>query len=632
MCGIAGIASITDNAVTETALGRMVGAVEHRGPDCSGFYFSRAHHSRSKLKVGLGHSRLSIIDLDTGNQPMSSEDGTIWVTYNGEIYNFPEIKEDLIKKGYKFSTKSDTEVLIYLYREKGIRCLDDLRGMFAFCIWDTKNQRLFLARDRAGQKPLVYYNKNGLFLFASEIKSILEYGNVKKEIDLHALDKYMTYGYVPSPLTIYKDIKRLPPAHYIVYDGDKIDIARYWSLSYKEKTSLSFPEASERLYGLLGEATRMRLISDVPLGVFLSGGVDSSCVVALMSKFSSGKVKTFSIGFSDRDYDELKFARSISERFGTEHKEFVVKPKAMDILPKLAWHYDQPFADSSCIPTYYVAKMTREFVTVALSGDGGDESFAGYRRYGGIRLAEYFSMLPKGVLKAGCALSPPSGYSNRFFKGLIKNADLAGAYMDWLNYFDADARKELYSNEMKESLSGSRKEERAGSYLRRIIKHSDAAELTERMMNADVKSYLPEDLLVKVDIATMANSLEGRSPFLDHKVMEFAASLPLAYKLRGLNQKYVLKEAFKKDIPISFLNRKKRGFGVPVGKWFNSELKGFVDDMLLGKKAAGRIFFSRSGVARLLDEHRSKRRDHTHRLYALLSFEMWHRRFIDKSF
>lgn len=626
MCGIAGIASFSEEKIDRDIIKRMRDVLRHRGPDDEGIYLSNLENPNSRLKVGLGHRRLSIIDLEGGHQPMSNEDKTVWIVYNGEIYNFPELREELLKKGHQFTTNSDTEVIIHLYEEYGADCLNYLRGMFAFCIWDAKKNRLFLARDRVGQKPLFYFYKEGIFLFASEIKSILEYNLVKREVDLESLDNYLTYGYTPAPRTMFKGINKLPPAHYLIHDGGSLQIERYWNLSYKDKKSLNLAECADRLYGLLSEATKMRLISDVPLGAFLSGGVDSSCIVALMSRLSPGKVKTFSIGFGERDFDELRYARFISERFNTDHKELVVKPKALEVLPKLAWHYDQPFGDSSCIPTYYVSKMTRDYVTVALNGDGGDESFGGYPRYRGIKLAQLIENLPKGFLKAGYGVSRFSEYGKRFFKGLIKNPDLEGAYLSWLNYFTDEDKKNLYSNNMKIILENNR----ADAYLRDILKSSNALDPVERIMNGDVRSYLPEDLLVKVDIATMANSLEGRSPFLDHKVMEFAASLPLEYKLKGFRSKYILKKTFKKEIPPSFLNRKKKGFGIPVGDWFRNELRDFIRDMLLGEESLKRGLFSKDYIERLLDEHQKAKKDHVHRIFALLSFEMWHRIFIEK--
>lgn len=639
MCGIAGVASLNENHVREDILHRMARVLEHRGPDDEGFYLSKENNPASKLKVGLGHKRLSVIDIDTGHQPMTNADKSLWIVYNGEVYNFQEIREDLIKKKYRFYTRSDTEVILRLYEEKGIDCLNDLRGMFSFCIWDAKNEKLFLARDRVGQKPLFYYFKNGKFIFGSEIKAILEHDDVARRVDPDSLDDYLAYGYVPPPGTMFKDIRQLPPAHYLIFDGRETKIKKYWQLKYDNKLSISLADSEERLYELLGEATKLRLISDVPLGVFLSGGVDSSCIVALMSKFSSGKVKTFSIGFKESDFNELRYAKAISERFGTEHKELIVQPKALEILPKIAWHYDQPFGDSSCIPTYYVSKMTREFVTVALNGDGGDESFAGYHRYKGMKFAQSVSNLPAWLLRAfyrvvealGKTFIPESksvniNHARRFFEPLMKKMGYRDTYMAWLNYFTLEDKAELYSRRIQDMV----RDRDAGMYLGNIIRESDAKDIVEKIMNADVMSYLPEDLLVKVDRATMANSLEARSPFLDHKVMEFAASLPLKYKLNGSQTKYVLKKAFAKEIPPSFLNRKKKGFGVPVGRWFSGELSDFVRDMLLSTRALKKDIFSRDYLTKLISEHDLGKRDHTHRIWALLSFEMWHRTFIDR--
>lgn len=639
MCGIAGIASLNENKIDENILKRMRDVLRHRGPDDEGIYISRTENPNSRLKVGLGHRRLSIIDIEGGHQPMSNEAKTIWMVYNGEVYNFPELKKKLIKKGHRFKTKTDTEIIIHLYEDKGIACLDDLRGMFAFAIWDAKLNKLFLARDRVGQKPLFYYCKDNIFLFGSEIKAILEHESVKRTLDLASLDTYLSYGYITPPSTIFKGIKKLLPAHYLTYDGSEIKTECYWSLDYTKRKELKIADCERQLYDILGQATKMRLISDVPLGAFLSGGVDSSCIVSLMKDFSSKKVRTFSIGFDEENYNELKYARYVSQKFNTEHKELLVRPRALDILPKLAWHYDQPFGDSSCIPTYYVSKMTRDFVTVALNGDGGDESFGGYHRYKGVKLAELLKFLPKAAFKAGYNLTKfidkninknsmliSTEYGQRFLGGLAKSHGSLGAYASWITHFSDDEKETLYSKGAKATiLSG-----RGNSYLNEIIKDSSAKDAIEKAMEADVRTYLPEDLLVKVDIATMANSLEGRSPFLDHKVMEFAASMPVDYKLRGFNTKYILKDTFKGKMPISFLNRKKKGFGIPVGKWFSGELKGFVKDMLLDKKAFKKDIFSKAQVESLVNEHQQGRRDHTHRLWMLLSFEMWHRIFIDR--
>jgi len=618
MCGIAGIVNLNGRGIEEGILKRMAATLRHRGPDDEGVYISP--------KAGLAHKRLSIIDVKGGHQPMSNEDGSIHIVYNGEAYNFQTLREDLKSKGHRFKTKSDTEVVLHLYEEKGVECLKELRGMFAFAIWDVRRERLFLARDRVGQKPLFYQYKDNTLLFGSEIKAILEHDSVRRELNLSSLDNYLTYGYTPSPKTMFKNIKKLAPAHYLILDKNGIKIERYWKLRYSNETKLSFEESKERLYDLLSEATKMRLISDVPLGAFLSGGVDSSCVVALMSKLSSKKVKTFSIGFDEADFDELKYAKEISERFGTEHKELIVKPNALRILPKLAWHYDEPFGDSSCIPTYYVSKMTRDFVTVALSGDGGDESFAGYMRYKGIALAGHLKKLPRGLLKIASIVGKGS-YKKRFFEGLINNDDLEGTYIEWLNYFTQKDKRGLYAGRLKDSLNNNTE-----GYLRNIISSSDAPKMVEKIMDADVNSYLPEDLLVKVDIASMATSLESRSPFLDHKVMEFAASLPLKYKLKGLSSKHILKEVFKDQIPLTFLNRRKKGFGVPLSNWFREQpkLKKFVRDMLLSKESLKRGLFSKDYIEHLLDEHGRGGQYHTYRIYSLLSFEMWHRMFIDR--
>ncbi|MCD5401370.1 asparagine synthase (glutamine-hydrolyzing), partial [candidate division NPL-UPA2 bacterium] len=391
MCGICGIVDFKGEPVAEEVLRRMGEVLRHRGPDDEGMYINaKCQMPNAKCQIGLGHRRLSIIDLDTGHQPMSNEDGTVWIVFNGEIYNFQDLRPDLEKKGHKFFSRSDTEVIIHLYEEFGSDCLKFLRGMFALAIWDEKRERLFLARDRVGQKPLCYTESNDQLIFASELKAILQVPDVPREVNLEAVHHYLTYQYVPAPLTMFKGIKKLPPAHFLIWEKGQVRIERYWKLSFRPGIIKSEEDCQERLGALFEEAVKLRLVSDVPLGAFLSGGIDSTAVVGMMSRLSNRAVKTFSIGFKEKAYNELKFARIAAEYFKTEHHEFIVRPEALKILPKLIWHYNEPFADSSAIPTYYVAERTREYVTVVLNGDGGDESFAGYPRYRAVKLAEYY--------------------------------------------------------------------------------------------------------------------------------------------------------------------------------------------------------------------------------------------------
>jgi len=625
MCGIAGSCNFIGKRVERPDIERMIKTLVHRGPDDAGVYISADQHPDTPAQAGLGHRRLSIIDLKTGHQPMSNEDDSLWIVCNGEIYNFLEIKERLLSKGHRFKTKSDTEVILHLYEDKDLECVRDLRGMFAFAIWDVKKKRLFLARDRVGKKPLAYYQDGANLIFASEIKALLQNG-IKREIDLGSIDYFLTYGYVPSPQSILKAAKKLPPGHILTYDRNGLTITRYWRISYKKK-KISFAESKERLKEILTESVRLRLISDVPLGAFLSGGIDSSIVVALMSKLSGSRVKTFSIGFEEEAYNELKFARKVAQRYHTEHREFVVKPDAFDVLKKLVWYYNEPFGDSSCIPSYYVAKMSREFVPVALNGDGGDESFVGYERYRGTQIARHLRYLPKPLIKTILPLFKTKSryrYIERFLKGLLNHGDEWRRYASWISCFQQEDKQYLYSDGFKGALNND-----VVAYILKWAEESNLNNAAEKAMEVDINSNLPEDLLVKMDIASMANSLEARAPFLDHNVMEFAASLPIEFKMRSFKLKYLLKELAQDLLPKEILQRRKMGFAVPIDKWFRTSLKQCAYDTLLNKKSIERGYFRKDYIKALLDEHCSERFNHGARIWSLLNLEIWHRTFID---
>ena len=631
MCGICGkVSSSIDKKVDRTLIGKMSSVLNHRGPDDEGVYL--------RGNVGLSHKRLSIIDLTpAGHQPMCNEDGSIWIVFNGEIYNFLDLREELQKKGHRFTSHTDTETIIHLYEDKGVECVHDLRGMFAFAIWDENKHRLFCARDRVGKKPLVYtLNKEGL-LFASEIKSLLIDPSVKKDIDYTALHHYLTYQYVPSPLTAFLSIKKLPPAHILIYERGNLTVKRYWELSYESKLKLpKLEDYGEQFLEVFRDAVKVRLRSDVPLGAFLSGGIDSSLVVAMMSKMMNQPVKTFSIGFEEEGYDELAFARMIAEEYETDHHEFIVKPNAMEILPKLIWHYNEPFADSSAIPTYYVSKMTRDYVTVALNGDGGDESFAGYERYLADKLADYYRLIPRflreGFIRKTIEILPYSTDRRsflrrlkRFVKGISEIPERR--YVRWICFFDNEMKYDLYTPSFKECMQ----EIDSVDLTVNWYKKADGKTFIDKTLFVDVMSYLPEDLLVKVDIASMANSLEARSPLLDHHLMEFAAALPSDLKLRGIETKYLLKHTLSGIVPKEILRRRKMGFGVPIDVWFRKDLKEMAYDVLLEKKCTERGYFKREALQRLLDEHISEHYDHSYRIWALLFLELWHRMFIDES-
>jgi len=629
MCGICGtIYRDRERIVAQDEMQAMSSLLSHRGPDDSGIYL--------KGNVGLAHRRLSIIDLTpAGHQPMPNEDESVWIVFNGEIYNYQDIRRELLARGHRFRSNTDTETIIHLYEDKGDDCVQDLRGMFAFAIWDAKKRRLFCARDRVGKKPFVYaHTGEGLF-FASEIKSLLACSSLDKKLDYSALHHYLTYQYVPSPLSIFAIIKKLPPGHVLIYEDDTMTVKRYWNLSYRNKLRLpSLEDYGKRLEELFEEAVRIRLRSDVPLGAFLSGGIDSSLVVAMMQRLMNQPVKTFSIGFKEAAYDELAFARMAARQYQTDHHEFVVKPDALSILPQLVWHYNEPFADSSAIPTYYVSKMTREHVTVALNGDGGDESFAGYERYVADKLADYYRYVPPfirdGIFQKVINCLPYSTNRKsfvrrlkRFIKGISEVPERR--YVRWICFFDNEMKRDLYTPSFDALTKATDSVDLTVGWYGR----SDAEAFIDRTLFVDVMSYLPEDLLVKVDIATMAHSLEARSPFLDHKLMEFAASLPDDLKLRGIESKYLLKHTLCGMIPRPIVQRKKMGFGVPLDMWFRNDLKEMAYDVLLAKKCTERGYFKPESLQKLLDEHASERYDHSYRIWALLFLEMWHRMFVD---
>ena len=627
MCGIVGrVNFLSRKPVDGVVLGRMNDLIAHRGPDDEGLY--AAGH------MGFGNRRLAIVDLSSaGHQPMSSEDRRLWITYNGEIYNFPELRTELEARGHRFRSHTDTEVILAAYREYGVECLERLRGMFAFAIWDSQNERLFIARDRVGKKPLHYWMDADGIAFASEPKAFLADPGFVPRPDLAALSLYLTYQYVPSPASAFAGVAKLPPGHYLIVENGRVTTHRYWRLRYGHKVVMSEDEACREIISRLREAVRIRLISDVPLGAFLSGGIDSSAVVALMSQLG-GRVKTFSIGFEQKDYDETAHARVIAERFETDHHEFVVRPDAVDIIPELVWHYNEPYADSSAIPSYYLARLTREHVTVALNGDGGDEDFAGYDRYVANAAAARIDRIPRPLRTAAARAIAvvgrgrnPRGVLARGQRFLSAVADTpVDRYGRWISHFAPPLKDELCTDELRRR-SG---DEHPFALIREAYARSDANDMVDATLDVDVNTYLPEDLLVKMDIATMANSLEARSPFLDHQFMEFCASLPSEFKLGGLVKKRVLKRALRGVIPDEIIDRPKMGFGVPIDHWFRHELRPLAQDVLLDTRARERGYFDQAVVGRLLDEHvRGTARWHS-QLWNLLMLELWHRTFIDR--
>jgi asparagine synthase (glutamine-hydrolysing) len=623
MCGIAGIVRADGAPVDRQLLERMNEAIRHRGPDDDGFYFSGG--------VGLAMRRLAIIDVATGQQPIHSRDRTKWLVFNGEIYNYLELRQQLEKLGHDFYTKSDTEAVIAAYEQYGTDCVKHLRGMFAFAIWDEGDKSLFLARDRVGKKPLLYAHTSKQLLFASEFNALVQHPDVTRDVDYEAIHHYLSFISVPAPLTAYRSIRKLEPGHWLLWRNGEIKTERYWQLDFSNKLSLAEEEIGERAIELLREAVRIRLMSEVPLGAFLSGGIDSSAVVALMAEESSTPVKTFSIGFEEQDFSELHHARRVAEHIGADHHEFVVRPDAMEILPMLVEHYGEPFADSSAIPSYYVSRETRRYVTVALNGDGGDECFAGYERYAAMNLAQTYAALPGKSLVTGVAAALPEMKSRanpiRKVQRFVAAASLPPVerYLRWVSAFDEQAKQNLYS----ESFKAQTARFSTASILAPWFAKVNGSGIVDAALLTDTMTYLPNDLLVKMDIASMSVSLEARSPFLDHKLMEFAASIPEKMKLRRLTTKLLLKRILRKIVPEENLTRRKMGFGVPIGHWFRGPMQPFLRETLLSEKAAHRGLFNSERVRGIIEEHINHKSDHSHRLWTLLMLELWFQRFID---
>lgn len=626
MCGIVGFVRNDQKPVDEQLLSRMCDAIRHRGPDEDGFYVNGP--------AGLAMRRLSIIDLKSGQQPIHNHDRSSWIVFNGEIYNYLELREKLEKLGHTFYTNSDTEAIVHAYDQFGADCPKHLRGMFAFAIWNERAQELFLARDRVGKKPLLYAHVNGNLIFGSEFSALLLHPEVSRDIQPEALDYYLSFMCIPAPLTAYKAIRKLEPGHWLRWRKGEIEQQRYWQPDFTKKLDISEEEAGERTVEILREAVRVRLMSEVPLGAFLSGGIDSSAVVALMAQESSERVKTFSIGFDEQDFSELHHARRIAEHVGAEHHEFIVRPDAVEVLPILVEHYGEPYADSSAVPTYYVARETRKHVTVALNGDGGDESFAGYERYIAMGLTEKYRRVPsflrESVIKETVNLIPSSPTKRSRLKSakrLLEAVSLprVDRYTHWVSVFNEQTKQPLYSDFFRQQTQAAN----PTGLLAEWFKRANGIGILDAMLLTDQMTYLPNDLLVKVDIATMAVSLEARSPFLDHHVIEFAASLPQDLKLRRLTSKYLLKKVLRKLLPSENLNRRKMGFGVPIGHWFRGKMQPFLREVVLSEKAMRRGLFKPEAVRQLIELHARGERDYSHQLWTLLMLELWFNRFID---
>jgi asparagine synthase (glutamine-hydrolysing) len=623
MCGIAGRFNFHSRApVAASTIQGMCDLLAHRGPDGQGVFVD-GH-------VGLGHRRLAVIDLSAnGRQPMSTPDGKLWITFNGEIYNHLALRADLEKRGHRFRSRTDTEVVMAAYRQWGQASLERLRGMFAFAIWDRGAQTLFLARDRLGKKPLCYWLDNDGLAFASEPKAFLADPAFEPAPNLEAISHYLSYQYVPSPSSAFANVRKLPPAHCMVVSTGRIRTERYWELRYTPKRVISEDEACEELLTRLTESVRLRLASEVPLGAFLSGGVDSSAIVALMAA-QGGRVKTFSIGFDEKEYDELPYARAIVRRYATDHHEFVVRPDARDMFEKLVWHYNEPFADPSAIPTYYLSALARRHVTVALNGDAGDENFAGYSRY----------VVARGVTGACQRLPLKARLTARSLGATIRSRGThvwLSRLRQWTERLAMSAQERYtcgmmqFPPSLKAQLCTPEFIRATGRDSRHILldefHRTDARHAVDMLLHADVSRYLPDALLVKVDIASMAHGLEARSPFLDHEFMEFAATLPADFKLRGSITKYIFKRAVRPLLPDHVVDRPKRGFSVPLDHWFRHELREMAHGLLLDRKTIERGYFQPFVIKRMLDEHVRGMHNWADQLWNLVMLELWHRTF-----
>jgi asparagine synthase (glutamine-hydrolysing) len=623
MCGIAGRFNFDpEQRVDPERLTAMTTILAHRGPDGDGFYLGQG--------VGLGHRRLSIIDLATGGQPLANEDETVWVVFNGEIYNFGDVRLELEAFGHRFRTHTDTEVIVHAYEQWGDAAVDRFRGMFAFALWDGRRRRLLLVRDRLGIKPLYYAITPTGVVFGSEIKALLEDPEVPRDWSAEAIDAYLTLQYVPAPQTVYRAIRKLPPGHLLVAEPQRTSIHKYWDLTFTGDGNASREaEYLDRLDALVTEAVRLRLISDVPLGAFLSGGIDSSLVVAAMVATTSGRVVTTSVGFDDHAFNELEYARTVANHLGTESHERIVKPDVADLLPRLVWHLDEPFGDSSAVPTYYVSAAAREQVTVALSGDGGDEAWAGYARHRVERWEQTARrwLGPSASRLAGLlARRAPQGLKGaRSLQHLALSPADACARKHAYGLFETGGRGAMYSPDFRAHVAGG--DPFAG--FRAAYDACPSPDPLDRALYVDVKTYLVDDILTKVDKMSMAVSLEARVPLLDHKLLEFVATIPTSLKLKGGRSKYLLRRLLEQRIPKPIVDRPKHGFEAPVGEWLRGPLAPLVDDLLLDGRLRARGLFDGTAISTLWKEHRSAARDHRHRLWNVVMLELWFREFVD---
>ncbi len=625
MCGIAGFSRFHDATGDLSSLVKMGDKIAHRGPDAHGEYLDEG--------IGLCHRRLSIIDLSiAGNQPMFSEDDNLVIVFNGEIYNFPELRKELEKKGYPFKTKTDTEVILALYQYEGAKCLDKLFGMFAIALWDKKKQELFLARDRLGKKPLYYYHDQKQFIFASEIKSILEIETVPKEIRHDAIYDFFVYQYVPDSKSIFNNIHKLQPGHFLTINKNGIKIKQYWDVSFKQQSTSSETEIAEGLLDTINTCTKQRMISDVPLGAFLSGGVDSSGVVALMAKNSSSPVLTCAIGFDSKKFDEVQYAKQVADQYHTKHHELTVKENILDKLDDIVGFFDEPFADPSLVPTFFVSQLAKTKVTVALSGDGGDENFAGYSKYSVDQVENALrNKVPSFIRKKlfPAFISPLQRSNIRPFNraatllNAMSKSPAEGFYLT--NTFMTDAMWDRLANDnLKSQLAGYHPSIQTTQFYHAV----DADDHLSKVLYSDIKTYLVGDILVKVDRMSMANSLEVRSPLLDYRVVEYAASIPSSLKLHQKEKKYILKKSFSDLLPADILYRKKMGFSVPLANWLRNELKATAEEKLLQTENGLSNYFKPQEIKNIWLEHQQGIRDHSAALWSLLMFEFWWQKYI----
>ena len=620
MCGIVGQFNFNKKSVLETDILKMNKKIEHRGPDDLGTFIHE--------NIGLGHTRLSIIDLSkNGHQPMSDSSKRFWITYNGEIYNFKELRNNLKKDGIDFKSETDTEVIIYLFKKYGPECLKYLRGMFAFAILDREKKELFLARDRVGQKPLKYYHDQNKFIFASELKAIFTNPEIKKEINLEAIDEYLTFKYIPAPKTGFKNIFKLPPAHYMIIkeNGKKI-IKKYWDLNYEKKLKLNEEEILEKVEEKLKESVGLRLMADVPLGAHLSGGIDSSLIVALMSELSNKQLNTFSIGFKEKEYNELPYAKLVAEKYKTNHHEFIINPQALEILPEIAYQYEEPYADASAIPTWYLSKITRKNISVALNGDGGDENFAGYERYRAMQLYYTFKSIP---LKKSAGILNSILFritNNKIFAKATKQlqADYSSPenfYLSIIEYLNPNDKRKLYNqnlqNTLKVKLNNSIQKEN-----KNLFANTSNLNWLDQVLKIGILTHLPDDLLVKIDMASMAFGLEIRSPFLDHELLELSAQISPELKLKGNQKKYILKKIAEKYLPSECIYRPKQGFSVPLEHWFKDELNKYIETKILNKNFLD-FGFDKNYIKEILEKHQTKKENNENKLYSLLMLSLW---------